>query len=759
MNERCIVAKTAYGFGVVSLSFSSFFYCSVASAKHGFAELGKIKTPDRQKVTQSGVSHLQRSANRSSASSVQMSQGNFLLNTQYLPELKEQQGYVLLQFVGPVQDEWRQQLASLNVTLLDYIPDNTWTSRINRAQLEQVKSLAFVHAMGSIYPIDKLPSKLLSHELSPRAKQGSDKITLEVSFHQGETYGNVVNQLSELSASTQQIDFISGQRLLITLPEQHLVELAYLDSVRWIEEPATPKIDQNIDAAELSKVSVLHQEDPTLLGNGVTIAGWESAVPQIDHPDLKGRVTIAEHTRVSSHATHIAGTIVGSGENNPVAKGMAPEANYIAYTSSGDIPMELQRAVQQYDIMLSNHSWGYINGWSYNYYKDDKWTWFGQPNEDKDANFGRYSTVTQQWDKFVAESNTIVVKSASNNRDDAGALAGTGHTHYGDSNTLHYDYHGPDGDYDSLDVVASAKNVITVGAVDDSGEMTGYSGWGPTDDGRIKPDIVANGSSLYSTMDNSSYGSMSGTSMSAPTVSGGLALLVELYRRIYGEDPHPDTLKALLMQTADDLGREGPDYSYGWGLLNVKAAAALLKRDNNVGLRLQKGALINDQVHTYDIEVAEETEELKVSIAWIDQAGSAYAASSLVNDLDLNLIAPDGTVYYPFTLSGLSNPEAPPLKDRANRIDNSEQVHILEPVEGVWQIQVKSHSIQEVQSYSLVSSYNLGIDISEEDAVVAANSVTQLNERSSGSGGGGVFGFHVLTILLMRCLCRKSFKI
>ena len=653
MNERCIVAKAAYGFGVVALVFSTFFYCTVASAEHSFVELGKIETPDRHQTTSSGVNYSQRSVNRSAPNLVQMKQGSFLLDSQYLPKLKEQREYVLLQFTGPVRDEWREQLTSLNVVLLDYIPDNTWTSRINSAQLEKVQALPFIRAMGNVYPIDKLPSSLLTHELSPRAKQHNGKIALDVSFHQGEAFDKVIDQLSELGGSTEQADFLSGQRLLISLPEQNLVELAYLDSVRWIEEPATPKVDQNIDAAELSKVSVLHQEDPTLLGSGVTIAGWESAVPQIDHPDLKGHVTIAEHTRVSSHATHIAGTIVGSGENNPVAKGMAPEAHYIAYTSSGDIPTELQRAVQQYDIMLSNHSWGYINGWSYNYYEDGKWTWFGQPNEKKDASFGRYNTVTQQWDEFVVDSNTIVVKSASNNRDDNGAPAGEGHTHYGDSSTLHYDDHGPDGDYDSLDVVASAKNVITVGAVDDSGEMTRYSGWGPTNDGRIKPDIVANGSSLYSTTSNSSYGSMSGTSMSAPTVSGGLALLVELYRRIYEEDPSPDTLKALLMQTADDQGREGPDYSFGWGLLNVKAAAGLLKRDNNAGLRLQQAQLVNGQVQTYDIEVAEDTEELKVSIAWIDRAGSPYAARALVNDLDLSLIAPDGTVYYPFTLSGL----------------------------------------------------------------------------------------------------------
>ena len=102
------------------------------------------------------------------------------------------------------------------------------------------------------------------------------------------------------------------------------------------------------------------------------------------------------------------------------------------------------------------------------------------------------------------------------------------------------------------------------------------------------------------------------------------------------------------------------------------------------------------------------------------------------------------------------------MKDRPNRVDNSEQVLILEPAEGVWQIQVEGHIIQETQSYSLVSSYNIGIGVSEEnseDAVVAANSVIEPSGSAAGSGGGGALGFYALAILLMSYFRRKTFKI
>lgn len=741
--------KSGFGLSVLALALSSILNTSAFAAQHSLESLNAIHTPERSSITGAAT----RSLSRASADgAVHMDQGSFYLDPQFTPELTAQTGYVLLQLTGPLEDDWRTALERLGVTLLDYIPDNTWTSQISRDQLDAVQALAFVRAMGNIYPADKLPSQLIAHDLSPRSQLG-DEILLEVAFNQDESYEHVLADLQAIDASPQQSGFSSGQRLMLTLPGDKLASLAALDSVRWIEEPTSPKADQNVDAAELSRVSSLRLRDPSLSGEGVTIAGWEGYVPQSDHQDLDGRVTIAQRSNTSNHATHIAGTIVSSGDNNPSARGMAPNADYVAYTSAGDIPRELRGAVRDYDIIISNHSWGYINGWSKDYYDDGYWTWFGGAHQETDADFGRYGSDSQQWDQFVAESNTIVIKSAGNNRNDMGALPGVAHRHYGDNRGLHYDYHRSDADYDSLDFVGSAKNVITVGAVDDIGRMTNYSGWGPTDDDRIKPDIVANGSTLYSTQAGNGYGSMSGTSMAAPTVSGSLALLVELYRRLYGEDPTPDTVKALMIQTAEDLGRQGPDYSYGWGLFNADAIAEVLEMDATSGLRLRRAELSSQEITRHDIDIPADADEIKVSIAWTDPAGSPHAATALVNDLDLRLIAPDGTVYYPFTLSGMSDPEAPARSDRPNRVDNVEQVRVVAPAAGRWQVEIEGHSVQGTQAYSLATSYDLWVD--GKRRVVMEESVAEPIATDSGAGGGGVFSPFWLFALILPAL-RKS---
>ena len=697
-----------------------------AAADNPFTQLSTLHAPERQQLH---TPMLARSASTAHAHQVQMKQGSFYLDPNYIPELTSDSGYLLLQMQGALSDQQRAELDALGVSLLDYIPDHTWVSHITRDNLPQLHGLSYVRAMGNIYPSDKLPPHLLAHGLSPYA-QHDGGVSLQISFFSGVEFDDAVTALNAIQATTHQSEYMSGQRIDITLPTESVLALVNMESVRWIEEPPRPIASENTASADQIGVSELHSGAPSLKGDGIIIAGWEGGVPQTNHPDLQGRITIAQGSGAPSrHATHVVGTLIGSGANNPSARGMAPQASYIAYDFYGDVAQEMHNARLNYSAKLHNHSWGYISGWSSNYYGDGKWVWFGSPSETVDSDFGRYGTTASQWDAFIELTDGLVVKSAGNNRNDHGPGSHQGHYHHGDSNTLHYDYHGSDGDFDSIDSASTAKNVITVGAVDTAGQISSFSGWGPTDDGRLKPDVVANGVSVYSTSVHSGYSSMTGSSMSTPAVSGALALLSELNNEINGHHLRASTAKALVAHTAQDEGEAGPDYKYGWGVMNAKAASELIKLDNGNGSHIRIPSIQSGGEYNFPVTVAKGDQELKATIAWTDAAGTPYASKALINDLDLILIDPNGVAYHPYTLSP-ANPNAPALQDKPNRLDNVEQVRVAHPTPGRWQIKVKGYKVIGAQTFSLVSTTGLNDSWNVEGH-------RSLTSTSSGSGGGG----------------------
>ena len=189
--------------------------------------------------------------------------------------------------------------------------------------------------------------------------------------------------------------------------------------------------------------------------------------------------------------------------------------------------------------------------------------------------------------------------------------------------------------------------------------MNTFSGWGPTDDGRVKPDIVGNGNALYSS-DNvavDAYDRKSGTSMSSPNACGSTALLLEIYLRLFGTLPRASTLKGLVIHTADDLGNTGPDYAFGWGLMNTHAATdLLLEQFHNPGSpRVVEDALSTLVTNIQYTFTWNTNGPIRATLCWTDPPGPIQSGVDptnlvLVNDLELTLFAPDGTEYLPWVL-------------------------------------------------------------------------------------------------------------
>ena len=354
----------------------------------------------------------------------------------------------------------------------------------------------------------------------------------------------------------------------------------------------------------------------------------------------------------------------------------------------------------------------------------------------------------------------LIFRSAGNDRADNPATGASVALVPGGSTVSYNPAQHPPGDavyksgYDTIGYDAVAKNVMTIGAVADAvsggvrapanGTMTYFSSWGPTDDGRIKPDVVANGDNLYSSLatSDSAYAYYSGTSMASPNATGSALLLINVFDNLFpGHAMRASTLKALLINTADDLGNAGPDYQYGWGLINVKAAADALTAyhasPGNARViegRVTSTALTRTHTFTWD-----GVSPIRATLVWTDPASTAITThdsrtARLVNDLDLKITVPGGANFSPYVMPYVGDWTNAKLSAVAttgvNHTDNVEQVFIAAPsAAGVYQavVTVTGSLTNGVQNYSLIIS-------GSADAAAAAPSTSAVSPTAGRSG-------------------------
>jgi len=270
---------------------------------------------------------------------------------------------------------------------------------------------------------------------------------------------------------------------------------------------------------------------------------------------------------------------------------------------------------------------------------------------------------------------------------------------------------------------ASAATRDANGVYTGGGTISSGSSRGPTYDGRINPDFVAKGSSVKSTVDTTGTATYSGTSMASPNSAGSVALLMDYVRqRLPQQYLRSSTYRALLATTADDRGNPGPDYIYGWGILNIHAAAKIVRQQaENPALRLiMENSLSPNQTWT-GTYASDGTKPIRVTIAWLDPASTNTDANSrasrLVNDLDLRLIGPGGTEHRPYVMPFTTGQGATPAYDASlyganavpgdNFTDPVEQVYIAAPTAGTYTVQVthKNNLLNnQAQPYSVAVS-------------------------------------------------------
>ncbi len=503
----------------------------------------------------------------------------------------------------------------------------------------------------------------------------------------------------------------------------------------------------NVNAAISTNAARVRDTDPyKLTGTGMTAGIWEPiGIALTTHQEFGTRVTNGDASDKSTeHATHTAGTIIASGVDAK-AKGMAPSAKLRAYnTTNATSEMTTEGAATATDtdaIPLSNHSygtggigWGIVDGihvW-YGTFSDDS-----NPANDYETDFGRYNSSSANMDSLVVSLPYYLPFFSAGNAANNGPANGGRWKVAGSTTEYAYDpaIHPPrnnsyKGGYDHHEGNKLAKNVISIGAANDAitpgtttrnpanGTITSFSSRGPADDGRIKPDIVANGASLYSTTNtsNTSYTSLSGTSMASPNAAGSALLLQQLYKdKNDGRLMRASTLKALLIHTANDLGTAGPDYTYGWGLMNTFQAAEVIRQDRDTGLDgdiIQQTLNSTTTSRTYTFKWPAD-KPIKVTLCWTDPAGATDTThdnrtADLINNLNLTVTDSTGKVFYPYIMPYVGDWTVAKIDDAAttgvNNTDNVEQINIPARAADTYRVKVSySGTLQDnQQAFSLI---------------------------------------------------------
>ena len=476
--------------------------------------------------------------------------------------------------------------------------------------------------------------------------------------------------------------------------------------------------------AQLMKATALYPGGSLgtdITGTGMTAGIWDAGRTRVEHDLLAGQATMAagQTSDGGNHMTHVTGIVVGKkfAAPNPhaTAHGIAYQAQAIAYDWDDDLPEMLGFAGQ--GGLVSNHSYGPANTDT-----TPSQQWFYGAYDQAAANVDTVAQLNPFYLPFIAGGNEQ--QDNGNTKTTGGSLPG----------------------FDVMTSMAASKNVVTVGALEADGGMTSYSNFGPTDDNRLKPDVVAQGSTVESsvyfgsdnvTPSNNTYSIFAGTSMATPSVTGGALLLQQYYAtRNASTYMRAATLKALLTGTATDLGNPGPDLKFGWGLVNLEAAGAAIKNRSGEGspssldytLRTSdgKGAYIEEIAanpapgsEMRRVFTAAGDQPLVVTISWADDAGTVQTSAEGVDPVtsrvvyDFDLVATnlsDSTATGSWITPVMTAPNANATKasglDDVNQHANTvRQVLVNNPVAGAQyeiRIRKKAGSPATARTVSLV---------------------------------------------------------
>lgn len=603
----------------------------------------------------------------------------FLRNSTLTPVQNIRQGYmdtlnsrmarsnnkalVLIQFDKLPTENQRKELLSTGVELLEFVSGNAYTATINGNLSASALSRVKARSVMEISPEFKMSASLAKGQIAPWAGRVAGTVDIWVSFPKSFSITEVLDALKAQNIEVLSLNNQAYHIIALRIAVSRLNELAAFPFIDYVQ-PAPPE-DQplNYNDRTASRTNLLNAAIADggrgLNGEGIVVGIGDNADIR-SHIDFSGRVINRAAVTASAHGIHVSGTLGGAGIINELYRGYAPKATIVSQAFSG-ILTNAGTYIKDYGMVITNNSYGDIIECDYN---------------------GSYDLTSRILDQMAfLYPNLENVFAAGNS---------------GSSSCVPYSkgYRTVLGGYQS------AKNVLTVGATDDSGSIASFSSRGPVRDGRTKPDIVAMGQKVLSTWSNNIYSYNNGTSMAAPSASGSLALLYQRYRQLNnGTDPKNGLMKALLCNGAVDRGNAGPDYQYGFGWINVLRSMEMLENSHYI-----TGNSIPGTTNSHTISVPVNTAQLKVLLYWNDPAASLMSRQTLVNDLDLQVLDASSATVLPKLLDSTVANVGNTASNGADHINNMEQVVIDQPAAGNYTIKVIPTAITQnsSQEYFLV---------------------------------------------------------
>ena len=583
---------------------------------------------------------------------VQLKSGTYLIEEGTFKQLSNTQptyGVGLWDRVVLAED--KKALTDLGVELGHYLPKNAFEVKIPKgvtiAQLRDAGLSGFVKWT----PMMKLDGPLSIGDWPEWAVLNNGHVAIQFKTTENWKAPAYVSQVMDLDDEWHTA--VLKPELLTQLSENNDVLF-----IQAIEEPGTP---ENFNSRAAARTSYIQGQTPFDGSNVVVGLGDDGDIGP--HADYKGRLTSLAGNSIGDHGDHVAGTIFGAGNIDPTGEGNAPGATMIYY----DYPSNLSNIdahYASYGIRVTNSS--YSNG----------------------CNAG-YTFYAQQMDKDVRDNAALIHVFSAGNSNGSNCGYGAG-TQWGNVTGGH----------------KQGKNVIATANITSTDAIAPSSSRGPAADGRIKPDLAAVGTSVYSTIDSHTYGNKTGTSMSAPGVAGYFAVLHNAFDELQQDTAEAGLLKAIAMNTADDLGNPGPDFIYGYGRVNARKALKVIQ-----DTQFLSSSITTNDTLTYTISIPAGVNKFSAMLYWTDKEASTSASKALVNNLDFEVTDLTGaTPYQPWVLD--PTPNTTTLLYGATRgvdtLNNAEQVTLDAPNSGDYRFTVYGTNIpQGPQTFYIVYALDI----------------------------------------------------
>lgn len=541
----------------------------------------------------------------------------------------------------------RGKLQQAGVRLTDYIPDKTYIAVMD-LPLRQALPTGVVCSIIPVQPSWKTDKRIREEYNLQTAK----KAAFFVSFSKLASFADIAAIVTSFNAAIKNRKYASANMYEVEIAQNRLMALAAYPLVNYIGVPPSI-VPLNNDARAASAAAFLYA--PVIAGGyaldgaGVTLGVGDNTSAVI-HVDARDRVTNFNPAGPTMHGVHTTLTTAGKGIMDPKAKGLAPSAMILNHLYEL-VWSETPSMYAGYNMTVTNNSYASVAN---------------------DCNYaGLYDQAAQALDDYAVQFPEVQNVFAA------------GNDGLNTCNGFPPGYGTVNGGFQP------AKNIIDVGGIYKSNTAWPKTSRGPVRDGRLKPDIVAFGHGVYSGDIFDMYGLSNGTSMAAPIVTGSLGLLTQRYKQLHGNaNPASDLLKAITVNGAVDIGNPGPDFIYGFGMLDLYRSIQIL---NNSWYFVD--SVDNNATKTHTINVPANTAQLKVMLYWNDAPATPLAATALINDLDLQVKEPSNTTHLPLILDPSTAGVANNAAEGVDELNNTEQVVINNPQTGSYTISVKGTTI------------------------------------------------------------------